>query len=108
MEKERFYRWYFYARDVDTNNILAQDLEEAGLKICWDGKERFLFTTTDHAIVAYIQRSKVKKNMKFDVFVQVNDGQIRPWEFNAAETRAKKKKKPLVKRNKKRTSPASK
>ena len=61
----RQYRYYVHPEDTPTNDFLAPRLEEAGDKECSDGKERFMFTTRDHNDIAYIQRSRLDKNLKF-------------------------------------------
>jgi hypothetical protein len=88
------YRYYVYPKDKDTNDALAKDFEEAGNKVCSDGKERFLFTTQDHSLIAYIQRSRREMNLNFLVFIQESMGKIHPWPFDAAHSR----KKPMQKR----------
>lgn len=67
-------------------------MEEVGDKKCSDGKERFMFTTRDHNVIAYIQRSRLDKNLKFLVFIQEGkDGKINLWPYDAAHPRQRPK-----------------
>ena len=80
------YRYYVHPKDKPTNDALAPDFEESGVKTCSDGKERFMFDTQDYNLIAYIQRSRKEMNLKFLVFIQEGkDGQIRRWPFDAAK-----------------------
>ena len=88
----RQYRYYVHPEDTPTNDFLAPRLEEAGDKECSDGKERFMFTTRDHNDIAYIQRSRLDKNLKFLVFIQEGqNGKIYFWPYDAAHPRRKPK-----------------
>jgi len=90
----RQYRYYVHPEDTPTNDFLAPRMEEAGDKECSDGKERFLFTTRDHNVIAYIQRSKLDKNLKFLVFIQEGRyGKICSWPYDAAHPRRGPKRK---------------
>ena len=92
----RQYRYYVHPKNKPTNDWLAQRFEESGEKVCSDGKERFLFTTRDHNLIAYTQRSRGEgeKYLDFLVFIQEGkEGKIYPWPYDAAHPRRKPKRK---------------
>ena len=90
----REYRYYVHPKNKPTNNWLAQRFEEAGDKVCSDGKTRYMFATRDHNLIAYIQRSRAEGETYLDflVFIQEGEnGKIRRWKFDAAHPRKKPK-----------------
>ncbi len=91
LPKGPIYRYYVHPQDRLTNNVLSQDFEEAGNITCSDGKTRFMFSTRDHLLIAYIQRSRASLNLKFRVFIQEGQGKVDPWPFDAAKKRRPKK-----------------
>jgi hypothetical protein len=93
----RQYRYYVHPKNKPTNNWLAPRFEEIGDKVCSDGKTRYMFTTRDHNLIAYTQRSRREGEtyLNFLVFIQEGEnGKIDFWPFDAAHPR----KKPVQKR----------
>ena len=72
------YTWYLYPKDDHTNEVIATNLSGENFtqkKLCSDGKERPLWECD----YLFVGRIKGSTTLKYEVFVQEGNGQIRPW-----------------------------
>lgn len=80
MPKERDYRWYVEPLDDDTNKVVGrkkwEDSMLEGVR-CSDGLRRNLWLC-DRDLINALNKSKSSLNLRFRVYVQEGDGEIRP------------------------------
>lgn len=89
MAKEKYYRYYVEPKDEHTNKVLSRELVpryECAPRKLWNGKTRPAWEVPEHYLLAFFQRSRASSNLKFVAYVQENEGQIRPWIFDAAKS----------------------
>lgn len=88
---KKHYRWYIEPRDgKHTNEVLAAELgsvSECTERKFWDGKPRKAWEVPDFNFVANFQKGKHEQKTDFRVYVQEDNGLLRPWPFNAAKKR---------------------
>ena len=94
---EKNYRWYVEPRDGGhTNSVLAAELgsfSECAERNFWDGERRKAWEAPDYNFVANLQKGKREQNLDFLVYVQEDNGKLRPWPFDAAKRKHKPRKK---------------
>ncbi len=74
------YTWYLYPQDDHTNEVLSRSLPGEDFvenKKCSDGKKRHLWRCD----YQFVNRLKGCSALKYRVFVQEGDGQVRPRRF---------------------------
>ncbi len=72
------YTWYLCPKDDHTNEVFARSLPEEDSiqsQLCSDRKKRSLWRCD----YQFVNRIKGSATLRYEVFVQEGNGQIRPW-----------------------------
>lgn len=102
MKEQRDCRWYVWARDAKTNEVLGRELSADKTyegALCADGVRRDLWECS-YGFVAQLIRSKATFQLDFLVFNQEGqNGKIRQWVFGQKKV-SKKVAKAIAAKNK--------
>ena len=86
MERQRSYKWFIEPKDSHTNEVISRELTSEGYEsetrdlYCNDDKQHNVYRVS-YDFLVYVIASKDHLHLRFKVFVQEGNGQIRPADF---------------------------